>query len=119
MASREVVDFEFPAPVVMEYRMVGRAYWRQALLDSAVVSLVVVAAALALDYVANLLVIGDASRFEPLVTGIIASAIALPISYLLTSQRRRLMALREELVRSLGDRDAAVAEADRRRTEAE
>ena len=66
MASREVVDFEFPAPVVMEYRMVGRAYWRQALLDSAVVSLVVVAAALALPGVVAVWTGEDVATIPPI-----------------------------------------------------
>ncbi len=99
--------------------MAGHAHRRQALLDALVVSSLVVAAALALDYAVNVLVYADPSHFAPLVTGTIAGVIALPISYVLTSQRRGLMALREELVCSLGDRDVAVREADRRRAEAE
>ena len=99
--------------------MAERAYWRKALLDALGVSVGVVAVALALDYIANFVVYGDAARFAPLVTGVISGAIALPLSYLLCSQRRRLLALREALMRSLGDRDAAVIEAERRRAEAE
>lgn len=99
--------------------MLGHGYRGRALLDSAVLSAGIVVAAVLLDFGVNTWILDDVQSIAPLTTALIAGGIACPITYILVSQRRRLMVLREQLVRGLEERDAAAREADARRAQAE
>ncbi|MDR6627854.1 PAS domain S-box-containing protein [Caulobacter segnis] len=69
-------------------------------------------AALAADYVLNVLIRGVPSAFTPVTTLIIATAVATPLSYWLTSQRLRLEELRDALSASVESKQKAIEEAE-------
>lgn len=69
-------------------------------------------AALAADYVLNVLIRGVPSDFTPVTTLIIATVVATPLAYWLTSQRLRLEDLRDALSASLESKQKAVEEAE-------
>jgi PAS domain S-box-containing protein len=72
----------------------------------------IVGAALAADYVLNVLIRGAPADFTPATTLIIASIVASPLTYWLTSQRLRLEELRDALSASLQSKQKAVEEAE-------
>ncbi|PZR33038.1 ATP-binding protein [Caulobacter segnis] len=71
----------------------------------------IVGAALAADYVLNVLIRGVPADFTPMTTVIIASVVATPLAYWLHSQRLRLEELRDALSVSLESKQKAVEEA--------
>lgn len=69
-------------------------------------------AALAADYVLNVLIRGVPSDFTPVTTLIIATVVASPLAYWLTSQRLRLEELRDALSASVESKQKAIEEAE-------
>jgi len=72
----------------------------------------IVGAALAADYVLNVLIRRVASDFTPLTTLVIACVVAAPLAYWLTSQRLRLEELRDALSTSVESKQVAIEEAE-------
>lgn len=72
----------------------------------------IVGAAVAADYVLNVLIRGAPSAFTPVTTLIIASAVATPLAYWLTTQRLRLEELRDALSASVRSKQKAIEEAE-------
>ena len=85
---------------------------RDRILKTAPTVALIVGAAMAMDYVVNILILSAPEAYTPLATLTIAVVVATPLAYWLTSQRMRLERLRDDL-------SASVQEADRRRIEAE
>jgi len=85
---------------------------RDRILKTAPTVALIVGAAMAMDYVVNILILSAPEAYTPLATLTIAVVVATPLAYWLTSQRMRLERLRDDL-------SASVQEADRRRMEAE
>nr|WP_295107544.1 ATP-binding protein [uncultured Caulobacter sp.] len=76
----------------------------------------IVAAALIADYVVNVLVLRNLGAFTPFTTLIIATVVATPLAYWLTSQRMRLEQMRDDLSASVEAQRRAIEqyrEADR------
>ncbi|MBO9546422.1 ATP-binding protein [Caulobacter sp.] len=76
----------------------------------------IVAAALIADYVINVLVMRNPQTFTPFTTLIIATVVATPLAYWLTSQKMKLEQLRDELSASVEAQQRAIEqyrEADR------
>ena len=71
----------------------------------------IVGAALAADYVLNVLVRGAPSDFTPATTLIIATIVSSPLAYWLTSHRLRLEELRDALSASVESKQKAIEEA--------
>ena len=69
-------------------------------------------AALLADYVINVLVMRNAQAFTPFTTLIIATVVATPLAYWLTSQRMKLEELRDDLSASVEAKQRAVEEAE-------
>jgi PAS domain S-box-containing protein len=72
----------------------------------------IVGAALTADYVLNVLIRGAPSDFTPAITLIIATVVASPLAYWLTSQRLRLEELRDALSASVESKQKAIEEAE-------
>jgi PAS domain S-box-containing protein len=92
---------------------------RDKILKTALPVAVVVAIAMAADYVLNILILHEPAAYSPLATFLISAAIAIPLAYSMTSQKIDLQRLRDDLSGSLVAKEAAVDEAQRRRAEAE
>jgi PAS domain S-box-containing protein len=92
---------------------------RDKILKPAPLVAAVVATAMASDYILNILILKMPAAYSPLATFLIAIIIAVPLAYSLTSQKIDLQRLRDDLSGSLAAKDAAVAEAERRRVQAE
>jgi PAS domain S-box-containing protein len=92
---------------------------RDKILKTALPVTVVVAIAMVSDYVLNIVILHEPAAYSPLATFIIASTIAVPLAFSLTSQKIDLQRLRDDLSSSLVAKEAAVEEAQHRRTEAE
>jgi PAS domain S-box-containing protein len=92
---------------------------RDKILKTALPVAVVVAIAMAADYVLNILILHEPAAYSPLATFLISAAIAVPLAYSMTSQKIDLQRLRDDLSSSLVAKEAAVEEAQRRRAEAE
>jgi len=73
---------------------------------------IIVGAALAADFVLNVMVRGVASDFTPVTTLIIATVVSSPLAYWLIAQRLRLEDLRDALSASLESKQKAVEEAE-------
>ena len=71
----------------------------------------IVCAALAADYVLNVLVLGRPGHFTPLTTLVIATVVAAPLAYWLTSQRLRVERMRDDLAASVAAKQTAIEEA--------
>jgi PAS domain S-box-containing protein len=71
-----------------------------------------VGAALAADYVLNVLIMGQPEDFTPLTTLLIALVVSTPLSYWLTSQRMRVEQMRDELVASVQAKQRAIESAE-------
>lgn len=70
------------------------------------------AAALAADYVLNVLLLSQPEGFTPVTTFVIAAVVATPLAYWLTSQRMRVEQMRDELVASIKAKQNAVEAAE-------
>jgi PAS domain S-box-containing protein len=92
---------------------------RDKILKTALPVTVVVAIAMVSDYVLNIVILHEPAAYSPLATFIIASTIAVPLAFSLTSQKIDLQRLRDDLSSSLVAQEAAVEEAQHRRAEAE
>jgi PAS domain S-box-containing protein len=71
-----------------------------------------VAAAVAADYVFNVLVSRSPEAFTPVTTLLIATIVASPLSYWLTGQRMRLERMRDDLSESVAAKQRAIEEAE-------
>ncbi|PHY22425.1 ATP-binding protein [Caulobacter sp. BP25] len=85
---------------------------RERLLKAVPTVVLIVGAAVAADYVLNVLIRGTPSAFTPLTTLIIASAVAAPLAFWLTGQRLRLEELRDALSASVQSKQKAIEEAE-------
>ncbi len=81
---------------------------KQKLIRTAVLVTIVVAAALAADYVLNVVVLARPDQFTPVTTLLIATLVCTPVAYYLTSQRFDMQRVREALAASLADNQAAL-----------
>jgi PAS domain S-box-containing protein len=71
-----------------------------------------VGAALAADYVLNVLILGRPDHFTPVTTFLIAVVVATPLAYWLTSQRMRVEQMRDDLAASIAEKQRAVESAE-------
>ena len=71
----------------------------------------IVGAALAADYILNVLILGQPQDFTPLTTFVIAAVVASPLAYWLTSQRMRVEQMRDDLAASIQAKQNAMEEA--------
>jgi PAS domain-containing protein len=71
----------------------------------------VAAGALLVDYLLNVVVLDAPQTFSPISTLAIAVVVALPLSYVLSSQHVDLARARNFLIETLADREAAITEA--------
>ncbi len=92
---------------------------RDKIVKTAPVVTIIVAAAMIVDYVVNVVLFRTPEVWAPISTCAIAVVVASPLAYWLTSQRMRLEAMRDDLSASLEAKQRAIEEADRRRLEAE
>ncbi|WP_082539884.1 MULTISPECIES: ATP-binding protein [unclassified Caulobacter] len=72
----------------------------------------IVAAAIAADYVFNVLISRSPEAFTPVTTLLIAAIVATPLSYWLTGQRMRLERMRDDLAASVAAKQRAIEEAE-------
>ena len=78
-----------------------------------------VGAAMALDYIINILIARNPADYTPLATFLITTVMAAPLAYLLESRESGLEKLKRELSGTLAAKQMAIEEAERRRAEAE
>ncbi|MDI1366410.1 MAG: ATP-binding protein [bacterium] len=78
-----------------------------------------VGAAMALDYIINILIARNPADYTPLATFLITTVMAAPLAYLLESRKSGLEKLKRELSGTLAAKQMAIEEAERRRAEAE
>jgi PAS domain S-box-containing protein len=79
----------------------------------------IVGAAMLMDYAVNILLLDAPQAYTPLSTLAIAAVVATPLAYWLTSQRMKLERLRDDLSASVAAKQKAIEEAEHRRAEAE
>jgi len=84
---------------------------------STVVALV--ATAVALDFVVNVLIQRNPAGFTPVATLVITAALGAPLAWFLASRKQSLEILRADLTQSLEAKQRAIDEAERRHAEAE
>ena len=72
----------------------------------------IVGAALAADYVLNVLLLRRPEHFTPLTTLAIAAVVATPLAYWLTSQRMRVERMRDDLADSVRAKQKAIEDAE-------
>ena len=92
---------------------------RNTIIRTAKVTALVVGAAMAMDYVVNILFANNPAAYSPLATFVISVVIAGPLAFSLNSQKQGLLKLQADLSGSLEAKQLAIDEAERRRAEAE
>ncbi len=92
---------------------------KQKLIFTALSVAFIVVAAIACDYLTNTYVFATPLSFTPVNTGLIAILVGAPVNYYLIGQRLDIQRVKEQLSRSLADRDKAAAEIQLRRKQAE
>nr|WP_241735876.1 ATP-binding protein [Caulobacter sp. RHG1] len=85
---------------------------RDRLPRAAPAAVLIVAAAVAMDFIVNVLILGSPSTFTPLMTTLISSIIAVPLSLWVVGQTLSLERLRDALSASVAAKDARQAEAE-------
>jgi PAS domain S-box-containing protein len=92
---------------------------RDRIFKTAPTVVLIVGAAMAMDYLVNIVLLSAPDAYTPFSTLLIALVVATPLAYWLTSQRMRLEQMHDDLSRSFEAKQKAIEEADRRRVEAE
>jgi len=92
---------------------------RDKLLNAAPLAGAIVAIAMVMDYVVNILIARNPAAYSPLSTFVISVAISGPLAWFLASRKLSLQALQADLSRSLDAKQTAIEEAERRHAEAE
>ncbi len=92
---------------------------KQKLIATSIVVAIVIVAALAADYLTNVVVLASPAQFTPIQTVLIAILVSTPVTYYLISQRMNMQRVKEALAASATEKDRAVQDAQARRAEAE
>ncbi len=79
----------------------------------------IVAAAVTMDYVVNVLVLRAPDNFTPFMTMLITTVLVVPLAWWVTGQTTSLERLRDELAASVKAKEQAIQDAEARRGEAE
>ena len=101
------------------FAAIGQLMLRDKLLNAVPLAGAIVAIAMAMDYVINILIARNPAAYSPLATFSITVAIAGPLAWFLASRKLSVEALQADLSRSLAAKQIAIDEAERRRAEAE
>ena len=86
--------------------------FKQKLVRTSILVVLVVMAAIAVDFIVNILILRTPRLYTPLTTAVIATLVCTPVGYYLTSQRLDMQQVRQALAASLAEREQAVIEAE-------